>query len=246
MRAGEARRHARADGAAHARSSRWPRPAPRAGRRPAPRRPSRAADARTCRQAGRRLAPKRASARSNKRLQASAVSGVFSDGFQTHGIAADQRQRRVPRPHRDREVEGRDDADHAQRVPGLHHAVAGALGGDGQAVELARQADGEVADVDHLLHFAQAFAGDLAGLDRHQPAQRRLVRAQLLAEQPHQFAAARRRHRAPGRERPRGRRRRACATSAGGVSTTWPMASPLIGERTASVPPRQAASGTPS
>ena len=27
-----------------------------------------------------------------------------------HGVAADERQRRVPRPHRDREVEGRDDA----------------------------------------------------------------------------------------------------------------------------------------
>jgi hypothetical protein len=36
--------------------------------------------------------------------------------------------------------------------------VPGAFAGDGQAVQLARQADGEIADVDHFLHFAQAFA----------------------------------------------------------------------------------------
>jgi hypothetical protein len=35
--------------------------------------------------------------------------------------------------------------------------VAGALAGDGQAVQLARQADREVADVDHLLHLAEAL-----------------------------------------------------------------------------------------
>jgi hypothetical protein len=70
--------------------------------------------------------------------------------------------------------------------------VLAALGRDGQAVELTRQADCEVADVDHLLNLALALGDDLAGLDRHQPAERRLVRAQLLAEQPHQLAALRR------------------------------------------------------
>ena len=88
----------------------------------------------------------------------------------------------------------------AQRMPGLHHPVVGALGGERQAVELARQADREVADVDHLLHFAQAFGGDLAGLERDQPAEVGLGRAQLFAEQAHQLAAARRRHVAPGLE----------------------------------------------
>ena len=67
----------------------------------------------------------------------------------------------------------------------------GALGGDGEAVELARQADGEVADVDHLLHFAEAFGDDLAGLERDQPAEIVLGGAQLLAEQAHELAAAR-------------------------------------------------------
>ena len=135
-----------------------------------------------------------------------------------HAVAADQRERRVPRPDRHREIEGGDDADDAERMPGLHHAVVGALGGDRQAVELPRQADREVADVDHLLHLAGPFGGDLADLDRDQPAERRLVRAQLLAEQPHELAALGRRHVAPGeeglaraRDRLRGFRRRRSA-----------------------------------
>ena len=88
-----------------------------------------------------------------------------------------------------------------ERMPGLHHPVARPLGGDGQAVELARQADREVADVDHLLHFAEAFLEDLARLRGDQAAERRLARAQLLAEQADQLAALRRRHAAPGVER---------------------------------------------
>jgi hypothetical protein len=52
----------------------------------------------------------------------------------------------------------------AQRVPLLEHAVAGALAVHGEAIELARQADGEVGDVDHLLHLALAFGQDLAHL----------------------------------------------------------------------------------
>ena len=65
----------------------------------------------------------------------------------------------------------------AERVPLLHHAVAGPLGGDREAVELARQADREVADVDHLLHFAEALRHDLAGLERDQRAERLLAAA---------------------------------------------------------------------
>ena len=117
-----------------------------------------------------------------------------------HGVAADEGERRIPRPHRDREVEGRDDADHADRMPGLHHAVRRPLGGDGQAVDLARQADREIADVDHLLDFAEPFGRDLAGLDRDQPAELGLGLAQLFAEQPDQLAALRRRHMAPFEE----------------------------------------------
>ena len=86
-------------------------------------------------------------------------------------------------------------------MPGFHHAVAGTFGGDGQTVELARQADGEIADVDHFLDFAETFGRDLAGFDRDQPAEFGLCGAQFLAEQPHQFAALWRRHQTPGAER---------------------------------------------
>ena len=61
---------------------------------------------------------------------------------------------------------------------GCHCSImrcAGPLGGHRQAVELARQADREVADVDHLLHLAAAFGADLAHLEAHQVAERLLA-----------------------------------------------------------------------
>src|SRR5215468_3557943 len=85
-------------------------------------------------------------------------------------------------------------------MPGLHHAMARPLRGDGEAVELAREADGEVADVDHLLHLALALLQDLAGLAGDELAERSLGGAQLLAEQAYQLAAPGRRHVAPGLE----------------------------------------------
>ena len=76
-------------------------------------------------------------------------------------------------------LNARDDADDAERMPLLVHAVARPLAVHRQAVELARQADREVADVDHLLHLAQPLGEDLAHLERDQPAERLLVLAQL-------------------------------------------------------------------
>ena len=91
------------------------------------------------------------------------------------GVAADQRDRGIPRPHRDREVERSDDADDAERMPGLHQPVPRTLGGDRAAVQLPRQPDGELADVDHLLHLAEGLRGDLPGLDGDQRGQLVLV-----------------------------------------------------------------------
>ena len=84
-----------------------------------------------------------------------------------------------------------------ERMPLLDHPVIGPLAGDGQAIELARQADREVADVDHLLDLAEALLDDLAGFERDQPRERLLGGAQLLAKQPHQLAPARRRNGPP-------------------------------------------------
>ena len=86
-------------------------------------------------------------------------------------------------------------------MPGFAHVVARTFRGDGQAVELTRQANGEVADVDHLLYFAQAFLGDLARLPRHQFAQVRLVFTQQVTELAHQLTPAWRRDFAPDLKR---------------------------------------------
>ncbi len=114
-----------------------------------------------------------------------------------HRVAGDEGEGGVPRPHRDGEVERRDHGARAHRVPRLHQAVARSLAGDRQAVQLARQADGEVADVDHLLDLAETLGADLAGLDRHQLTEVGLVLAQQLTEPADQPAADRRRRRPP-------------------------------------------------
>jgi hypothetical protein len=81
--------------------------------------------------------------------------------------------------------------------------ATGPLGRDRLAEELARLADGEVADVDHLLHLAPPLGPDLPDLERHEGAEVLLGLAQLLAEQAHELAAPRRRDIPPRRERVR-------------------------------------------
>jgi len=68
---------------------------------------------------------------------------------------------------------------------------------DRQSVELPRQADGEVADIDHLLDLTAAFVEDLAGFECHESGQFILVFAQRLTEATNQFAASWRGHRLP-------------------------------------------------
>ena len=82
-------------------------------------------------------------------------------------------------------------------MPLLDHPVVRTLAGDGQAVELARQADGEVANVDHLLDLAEPFREDLASLQRDQAREWLFGGAQLFAQQPHQFATPRRGNETP-------------------------------------------------
>ena len=86
-------------------------------------------------------------------------------------------------------------------MPGLHQPVPGTLGGDGLAVQLPRQPDGELADVDHLLHLAEGLGGDLPGLDGDQRGEVVLVLDEQLAEPRHQRATHRGRRRPPRRER---------------------------------------------
>ncbi len=74
------------------------------------------------------------------------------------------------------------------------------FGRDGEAIELARQPDGEIADVDYLLNLAKTFRDNFADLNRDQSAQSLLVGARFFAKQPYKFAALRRGHQSPGAE----------------------------------------------
>ncbi len=76
-------------------------------------------------------------------------------------------------------------------MPLLHQAMVRALGLNRQAVKHARLTDGEVADVDHLLHFAFAFGENLARLERDEFAEIVLLLAQGVAELADGFAADR-------------------------------------------------------
>jgi len=60
-------------------------------------------------------------------------------------------------------------------------------------------ADGEVGDVDHLLHFTDALGEDLAVLERDQRAEIVLVAAQLVTDEAHGLTALRCRNLAPTR-----------------------------------------------
>ncbi len=66
-----------------------------------------------------------------------------------------------------------------------------------QAVELAGEADGEVEDVDHLLHFAVSLGPDLSHLEADQVSQRLLDLPQQVAEIAQELASPRGRGGAP-------------------------------------------------
>ena len=166
-------------------------------------------------------APKRRAARSNRAWQASAVSGVFSDGF--HTTASPQTM--ASAEFHAHTATGKLKALMTPTTPsGCQLSIMrwpGRSDGDGQAMQLARQADREVADVDHLLHLAQAFGEDLAGLERDQRAERRPSRRAA----PRRTGGSARRAAAPARcarpgrriapRRPCARRRRPCVPGAG-------------------------------
>ena len=139
--------------------------------------------------------------RSRMAWQARAHNGAFSEGFQTTG--SPQTSARA--------------AFHAQTATGKLNAVMMPTGPIGchcsisrwparlarhrGAVELAREPDGEVADIDHLLHFAPTLARHLPDLQGDELAQCLLVTSQLVAEPADELASARRRDRPPDAER---------------------------------------------
>ena len=180
-------------------SSRWPRRSARASSDTSAS-PIAAPPMTICARPSGASGPKRSRARSKIFIVASAESGVFSDGFQMTGSP----QTSASAAFHDQTATGKLKAEmiaHGpMRMPGLGHPVAGPLGGDREAVHLPREAHGEIADVDHLLHFAEALGDDLADLERHQRAERLLRGAQFLAKQADELAPPGRRDLAPGEE----------------------------------------------
>ena len=53
-------------------------------------------------------------------------------------------------------------------MPLLHQSMFAAFARDGHSVKLPTQSDGEIANVDHLLHFAERLLANLARLQRDQ------------------------------------------------------------------------------
>ena len=113
----------------------------------------------------------------------------FFGGFPHDAIAADQCEGGVPCPNGDGKVEGGDHADRANRVPHFAHMMFGAFGLDGEAVELAGEANREVANVDHFLHFTETFGGDFAAFYCRECAEVGFGGAELFAEEADEFAA---------------------------------------------------------
>src|SRR5439155_10540731 len=86
-------------------------------------------------------------------------------------------------------------------MPLLHHPVAWPFRLDREAIEHPRLAYGEVANIDHLLHFAFAFGDDLSGLQRDQLTKLVFQFAQRVAETANGLAAHRSGRDAPFRKR---------------------------------------------
>ena len=105
-------------------------------------------------------------------------------------VAADEGERGIPRPNCSRKIKSRDDRDHAERMPEFSQRMVRALRYDRSAVELAGQPHRVVADVNHLLNFAETFRANLADLQRDEVREIGLVLAQFVSETADEFSPA--------------------------------------------------------
>src|SRR5438477_6777380 len=86
-------------------------------------------------------------------------------------------------------------------MPLLHQAVTRSFRLNCQAVEHARLADCEIADINHLLHFAFAFGDNFSGLERDELAELVFHFAQCVAKTANSVTAHRTRSGTPFQER---------------------------------------------
>src|SRR5579864_1370645 len=126
--------------------------------------------------------------------------GGFQRWLPENTIAAYRSQQGIPGPDCEREVESRNNADDSERMPLLEHAVLGPLARHSEAVELSRQADGKIGDVDHLLDFAFSLSQDFAHFERHERSEVVFEMPQLVADLAHDLAPLGRRDQTPARE----------------------------------------------
>jgi hypothetical protein len=89
-------------------------------------------------------------------------------GLEHHGVAEGQRRRDLPGGNRDREVPGRDQADHADRLARHFDADAGPHGGQHFAAGAQGLAGEELEDVAGTRDFADGLGQGLAFLARQQ------------------------------------------------------------------------------
>src|ERR1043165_5792648 len=82
-------------------------------------------------------------------------------------------------------------------MPLLVHPMVGTLGVNGEAVELPRQTDREISDVDALLNFAIALRLDFAAFERDERSQRIFLIPKCIADQADNFTAMRGRQFSP-------------------------------------------------
>ena len=110
-----------------------------------------------------------------------ALSGVLGEGFHTEALP----QMAARKAFQAHTATGKLNAEMMPTTPsGCHCSYIRCCGRSEcmvVAIEHARLADREVGDVDHLLHFAQAFGLDLAVFERDQRAEVLLGGPQRLA-----------------------------------------------------------------
>src|SRR6202040_640642 len=83
----------------------------------------------------------------------------------------------------------RDYGNESERVPLLHQTMVRPLGLNRQAVKHARLTDGEITDVNHLLHFACAFGDDFSSLESDELSKLMFQFAERVAETANGVAA---------------------------------------------------------
>ena len=115
-------------------------------------------------------------------------------------VAGHEGRHRLPARDGHREVPGRDDPGHAERLADAHRPLVGELGRDRLAGHPATLAGHQVGDVDAFLDVAARLGEDLAHLAGHRPGQPFLVLGHERAEGVQDLAALGGRRPAPHRE----------------------------------------------